>query len=496
MAYEDLRYNEVRQTSSHNAFQRSEGIYDQVLYWRIRSLEIDLHRGKPGRKALKRDWYVYHLAFIDPDTTVDRFSGFLQICRGIQRAIPQHEVITVFLDIKDRFHTTASASKSAVVFDRLLVEALGEDHIYRPQDLLGREPGAASLQAAVAAQGWPTLEELRGKFLFVLTGGADELATYASSGTANRRVAFLSTAMSRASDVPGEPHIVFYNMNGERVRFAKNVHEAGLVSRAYYVDDRARWRSAIDHDCHHIATDHVNTRVDPWSRTRRSTGFPFQALRGYTPSVTEPGDVCGLWVRSEDLWGKRDSFLYHYKDCSDHIDNRYSFYISGPNSKVDDWVKGGVMARSSLARNSPYFGVFRVGEHHGLRIQYRVAPKGPTMAEERRLGPEGLFDPDTTVFVKLSVSREGHRARAWGSVDGHDWTELGRYDFPEPLRYQGIGVSSHGVARGAKFLFGVPGSRPRPEFDRKRFIGKGSGDDRGWVDWDGKRRWRVNRFAD
>ena len=84
MSYADLRYNEVRQTSSHNSFQRSEGIYDQVVYWRIRSLEIDLHHGKPFRDALKKDWYIYHVAGIDPDTTVDRFSGFLQICRGIQ----------------------------------------------------------------------------------------------------------------------------------------------------------------------------------------------------------------------------------------------------------------------------------------------------------------------------------------------------------------------------------------------------------------------------
>ena len=496
MTYEDLRYNEVRQTSSHNAFQRFEGIYDQVVYWRIRSLEIDLHRGKPFRDPLKKDWYIYHVAVIDPDTTVDRLSGFLQIFSGIRRAMPQHEVMTVFLDIKDRFHTTASASQSAAVLDGLLIDALGEDHIYRPQDLLARDPGAGSLQEAVAAQGWPTLEELRGKFLFVLTGGEDELGTYANSGSANGRVAFLSTSMSNASDVPAEPHIVFYNMNGQNVRFAKNVHEAGLISRAYYVDTEERWQSAIDHDCHHIATDHVNTRVDPWSRTRRSTGFPFQALRGYTPSVTEAGEVCGVWARSEDIWGKRDSFLYHYRDCSDHLNNQYTFQISGPNSKVDDWVKGGVMARSSLARNSPYFGVFRVGEHHGLRIQCRVAPEGPTMAREKTLGPEGLFDADTLVFVKLSVSQEGHGARAWGSVDGHDWTELGRYRFTEPLRYQGIGVSSHGVARGAKFLFGVTGNGPRPEFNRRRLIGKGSGEDRGWADWDGKRRWRVNRFAD
>ena len=496
MAYEDLRYNEVRQTSSHNAFQTTAGIYDQVVYWRIRSLEVDLHRGKPFRDALKRDWYVYHVAVFDPDTTVDRFSGFLQICSGIQRAIPRHEVITVFLDIKDPFHKTASASQSAAVLDELLVDALGEDHLYRPRDLLAREPGAASLQAAVAAQGWPTLDSLRGKFLIVLTGGETEMATYANSGTANGRVAFLAARVSHPSDVPAEPHLVFYNMNGKDVRFARTVHQAGLVSRAYYVNSRERWRSAVDHDCHHISTDHVNTRVDPWSRTRRSTGFPFQVLGGYTPFTTEAGEVCGVWARSGDIWGRRDSFLYHYRDCSDHIDNQYTFYISGPNSNVEDWVKGGVMARSSLEGSSPYFGVFRVGEHHGIRIQYRGAAEGTTIGEERRLGPEGLIDADTLIYVKLSISRGGHRARAWGSLDGHDWTELGFYEFAEPLKYQGIGVSSHRVARGAKFLFGVPHDRPRPQFDQTRFIGKRDTKGEGWVDWDGRRRWRVNRFAD
>ena len=496
MSYEDLRYNEVRQTSSHNTFQRFEGIFDQVVYWRIRSLEIDLHRGKPLRDALKKDWYVYHLPIIDPDTTVDRLSGFLQICCGIQRAIPRHEVITVFLDIKEPFHKTASASHSAAALDKLLVDALGIDHIYRPGDLLARERGAGSLQEAVAAGGWPTLKALRGKFLFVFTGGKDHLTTYANAGTANSRVAFLSTSVSNSGHVPGEEQIVFYNMNGKNVRFAKSVREAGLVSRAYYVNGRERWRSAIDHDCHHIATDHVNTRVDPWSRTRRSTGFPFQALGGHTPAVTEAGEVCGVWARSGDIWGKRDSFLYHYRDCSAQIDNEYTFYISGPNSKVEDWVKGGVVARSSLARDSPYFGVFRIGEHHGIRIQYRGAAGGTTISEEKRLGPGGLFDADTLSYVKLRISRAGRRARAWGSVDGDDWTELGFYEFTDPLKYQGIGVSAHGVARGAKFLFGVPRDLPRPRFNRTRLIGKRDAKDQGWADWDGKRRWRVNRFAD
>jgi hypothetical protein len=30
--YSEIRYNQVRQKSSHNSFQRDEGIYDQMLY--------------------------------------------------------------------------------------------------------------------------------------------------------------------------------------------------------------------------------------------------------------------------------------------------------------------------------------------------------------------------------------------------------------------------------------------------------------------------------
>jgi hypothetical protein len=494
MSYEDLRYNEVRQKSSHNSFQKQEGIYDQVVYWRIRSLEIDLHRGKEGREELSRDWYVYHWT-LDPETTVDRFSGFLELCRGIQRAIPKHEVITVFIDIKDDFHKTPSASQSGTALDKLVIDNLGEGHVYRPRDLLARKPGAGSLQEAVNDRKWPTLKELRGKFLFVLTGPTDKLAKYASSATANGRVCFLSNTVSNVSDVPGAGHIVFYNISGEKVHLAKKVCDAGLVARAYYIDNEGRWQSAIDNSCHHIATDKVNARVDSWSRIRRNTGFPFQCLLGYTPSITESGEVCGVWARSGDLWGERDSFFYHYRDCSNHLDNQYIFYISGPNSKVDDCVKGGVLARASLANNSAYFGVFRLGEKNGLRVQYRIQPGGSTIPEEIQLGPDKMFDADTLMYVKLKVSQGGRRTTGWGSIDGKDWTKLGSYRFDDPLKYQGFGVSSHGVDRGAKFLFGVPGNRARPAFNRKRFIGKSSDDGRGWFDWGKKRRWKVDRFA-
>ena len=103
MSYETLRYNEVRQKSVHNCFQRSEGVYDQLFYWRVRSLEVDIHTAHPfdgGARA--DDWFVYH-HLVDLYSSVHRLSHFLQMCAGFHRAVPDHEVITLFIDIKDGF---------------------------------------------------------------------------------------------------------------------------------------------------------------------------------------------------------------------------------------------------------------------------------------------------------------------------------------------------------------------------------------------------------
>ena len=43
--YSALRYNQVRQKASHNSYQRSEGLADQIVYWRLRGVELDIHNG-------------------------------------------------------------------------------------------------------------------------------------------------------------------------------------------------------------------------------------------------------------------------------------------------------------------------------------------------------------------------------------------------------------------------------------------------------------------
>jgi hypothetical protein len=488
VSHEGLRYNEVRQKSVHNCFQRHEGVLDQFAYWRIRSFEVDIHRSKPYAPSLRNDWYVFHERW-DAFTSVEKLSGLLSLLRAMHLAVPEHEIVTVFLDLKDPLSREDSSSHSGTALDRLLRERLGAA-LFTPADLLD---GASTLQDAVAG-GWPPLRELRGRVVFVLAGKREYVDGYAADDEAARdRVAFVSRRIDAAGDVPGPSHVLFYNMDARRVGLAASVHARGLVARAYYIDSKTVWGAARAASCHHIATDKVNSAEDPWSSTSGDGGWPFEALAGETPGeVGEAGEVCGVWSLTGDIWSDRDSLYFHYVERTAHdSDHTYDFYVSSPNSEVDDWAKACVMARGSLRQDSPYFGVFRTGEKSGLRVQLRDRAGAPTVRHEMET-PAG-FEPDTLALVRLRLSKGGRQTDGYASVDGGQWTHIARWGFTEPLRYQGLGVSGHDSREGVKFLFAVPRGGARPPFDRGRIIGPVTGR-RGWSDWDGVRRWRVRAW--
>ena len=251
-----LRYNQVRQKSTHNAYKRIEGLIDQLVYWRIRSLEVDLHMGDQlGRPIDDGDWAVYH-ATPDPMSSVPRMSQVLEILAGFHRAVPDHEVITVFVDMKDAFPVDQNDGHSGLSLDRLIIDRLDAPLggvVYRPHELLNRDADATSLKAAVAgSSGWPTLAELRGRFIFCITGGPSFVEHYTDGPlTDPARLVFVSVPVAEVDDIPGDPDRVFFNVDGNKhIDLARQAACNGWVARAYYVNDRTTWRSASDAGVH------------------------------------------------------------------------------------------------------------------------------------------------------------------------------------------------------------------------------------------------------
>lgn len=178
-----MDWNLVRQDASHNSYKVDGGI-EALFFNGVRTFEIDIHVGEPTdfrasignivvdhfdhNGELPGDWHVYHFSG-------DEKTEYSTLGEGLAAlvALPTTDPLTLFLDNKDPFvdgHT-------AVELDELIVEALGP-RVYGPQDLLDRAPGATTLQQAVQIAGWPTVDELSGRIMVVLT---DNVSQYPSS---------------------------------------------------------------------------------------------------------------------------------------------------------------------------------------------------------------------------------------------------------------------------------------------------------------------------
>jgi hypothetical protein len=459
--YSAVHYNEVFQKSSHNSYNKGEGIYDQLLYWRIRSIEYDIHQGKTGRDTLTHDWYVYHMDVVSSWTSVDKLSDGLDVLAGFHKLNPQHEVVTLLLCGKDTWQTNQMPDD----LDNLLRTKLtidGHSALYTPSMLLR---GSRSLTDSIRYLGWPLLSELRGKFIVLLTGSDlstqdTVLSGYVGTNGANAssRVAFICPKTTATSQIGATTYSIFYNLPQDNMSLGSDVQAAGYVSRVYGstagIDDESLWNQAIGENIHLLATDQVNSDKDSWSTTANSKGFPFKGMGfSISPEPAEAGRINGLQVTSGDIWGNHDSFAFYFNKLADTALNRtYAMWVSSPGSEVDDYAKCGIMARASQDDDAIYFGVFRTGENR-IRIQWRTTKGGSTQTLDAPM-PDDAVDQEDLIFIKLEVYNNGYAARAWASVNLiSGWVLIGSQTFSDELDNHGIAMSSHGDT-DLRFLFG------------------------------------------
>lgn len=470
-----VRYNQIRQKSSRHSYHLDEGLYDQLLYWRIRSLELTLQDRKPLKPGLRGNWYLFKAE--NPSTSVHKLTDALTVLRGFSEAVPRHEVTTVFLELKDDF----SSDHTPEQLDQLLRAELGE-RLFTPADL---SPRSSNLQAAVAT-GWPLLEQLRGKFLFVLTGSPmasaeDRLNRYVEGGSkAHQRVAFIAPELRSAQEIRARKDVIFFDLSSAQVTsLGPVVFQAGLVSRVNDVDTESQWRDAVNSKVHLLSTARVNTTKASWARTDNRQGWPFQGLEAEIDrGVAEPGTVISVQVKSRDLKGTRDSCCFHYTE--EVGDGAAEMFIAGPATEVDARAKGALMARASLADDAPYFAVVR-SARNTLSIQYREATGKEThVVDDIELVAESSIDANSLGFVKLELAQGGQLAQGWGSADGKEWKFLGSYQFgmengsPLQLRYLGLAVSSKDESRRVRFCF-FPMKGPS-SFEKTASVGRGVSD--------------------
>lgn len=203
------RYNEVYGVATHNSYwvNRSdkadffasgtqEILSDQLLHDHVRALELDIHsEGAPAAR-----WKVYHTSDSE-DFTCRYLDDCLQMLRTFAYAVPRHEVVNVMVELKNvvpytgasfpGIPTTANFDDSHTIeqLDDTLRQMLGSS-LYTPADFLSRCAPGSTMVSCLATAGWPTVDQLRGKFIVNMLGnwstaGADWVQ-YATHDVAHR----------------------------------------------------------------------------------------------------------------------------------------------------------------------------------------------------------------------------------------------------------------------------------------------------------------------
>ncbi len=456
----EVPYDRAIQKSVHNAYERYEPLIDQLVYHRVRSLELDIHVRREGATAPAGDWFVYHEDKpLLRKTSCMRLSDCLGQLAAFHAAIPRHEVVTVFVDLKDGFEDGHQPAN----LDAAFTKALGREAILAPADLLEACPGASTLREAVTgACRFPTLRALRGKFLFVTTGGsscdtASPVARYGGDDP-KARLAFVAPNVSGSCTVASydaRPDVVFFNMPLAEKARATEVAERGLVARIYGggaqggLDTPESFAAAREAGAVHLATDKVNIERDPWAATHGPKGFPF-TCEGCGDDLVEPGPILGVRATSGDQFGSADSAFFAWEEGSG--DAIYSALVSVPSSHVEEFAKACLVARASEDPGAASAAVCRIFDNHLPRAQIRSTSGGATTSTEAPSIPGVTVEVPAFLRLAIETTGPGTKVTASASSDGKTWWTITTTTLGVPLPLRGVSVSSHGAA-SVKALF-------------------------------------------
>ncbi len=210
------RFHEVFRLATHNSYwvKRDnvveafasgvqQRLVDQLVFEGARSIEIDVHKDTPvlplPRPPEPHNWTVYHT-----DKQSNSLCTPLREClkhlRLFHHVLPQHEAVVVILELKEIVDYNFDDAHTPKQLDDIVRQELG-DLIYTPADFLRRCPAGSTMRACAKRAGWPTVSELRGKFVVAVIGnwsnavlrghGVDGWVRYATWGSGVRdRVGF------------------------------------------------------------------------------------------------------------------------------------------------------------------------------------------------------------------------------------------------------------------------------------------------------------------
>jgi len=210
---------------------------------------------QPGMKVL-------HVPVIDARSVHPTFMSALKSVRKWSQGKPKHLPVMILLELKD--HKDVPFGPSPVKFDRAQMEAVESEilAVFERSDLITPDlvrGEAASLREKILEEGWPLLDEVRGKVMFCLDNGGGHRAAYLKGNvTLEKRLFFVSVStehpaaawMKRNDPVGGFDEIQKLVKMGFMVRT-----RADSETKEARVNDLSRAKKALASGAHFVSTD-------------------------------------------------------------------------------------------------------------------------------------------------------------------------------------------------------------------------------------------------
>jgi len=156
---EELPYNKTVFMTTHNSYAIKVGIKSQLTRG-IRGIELDIHN--PHFEQI-RHFKIGHIrggegvSHANGNLKGVIFDDWLELIKNWSDANPNHEPITLFIDIKNNL-VARHATEEIILLNQTLLDKFTPDKLYTPENL------------GMQNNNWPTLSELRNRIIVFLTG--------------------------------------------------------------------------------------------------------------------------------------------------------------------------------------------------------------------------------------------------------------------------------------------------------------------------------------
>lgn len=260
-----LRYNEISMKASHNSYDKGGLSLTAQLEWESNApynrgcgaLELDV-----SEEPTKNMWSVSHSPFYSEDKE-KQLSAYLAQLSKWSAENPKHDAITLHVDLKSVI--SGEFYKNLDAYIKMHLEA----PIFSPRELFGSEN---TLNDGAKNNGWPTTENLKGKFIICLTGNSGKKELYAKTSP-KERLCFADKDKGK-NETPNKDdfnHLFFnyhiYNIDRSTwmATFKKiSAEQPHVIIRTYISNSESNWNSSLNSGVNLIATDEITGRG--WSK--------------------------------------------------------------------------------------------------------------------------------------------------------------------------------------------------------------------------------------